>query len=123
MKRIFVITCLACYGIINTTEVSANHPPTPSIALTGTLGGGQIRTLIIEAYLNATSVDVIFNIDLGSLTVDVINQSGETVFKTAVDAVTGGTLPIDTSGWESGEYILLIMDGQGGYFEGSFLIN
>ena len=122
MKRIFVIICLACFGIFNSAKVSA-HPPLPTLILKGTLGGGTIRTPLVEAYLNAASVDLVFNYDLGSLTIDVINETGDSVFLTTVQAVTGGTLSIDTCGWESGEYILVITDGQGGYLEGAFRID
>jgi len=59
----------------------------------------------------------------GHLIIDVIDQTGETIFKTALNAVTGGTLPIDTSGWVNGEYLLMMMDGQGGYLEGNFSIS
>jgi len=123
MKRIFIITCLACFSIFFSSKASTN-PANAPIDLKGKLAGsGQVRTPAIEAYLYATSVEVNFNIDLGSLNVEVINETGDTAFQKTVNAVAGGTLNINTIGWESGEYILVIMDGQGGYLEGIFLID
>ena len=122
MKRIIFITCLACFSSFFSLKASA-HPPIPTIPLKGALGGGPVRTPCVVAYLYATGVEVVFNINLGSLTVEVINEHGDTAFQTTVNAVANGTLPIDTSGWASGEYTLVIMDGQGGYLEGNFLIN
>jgi len=123
MKRILVITCFACISSFFSTNASTNsHAAT--IPLKGSLGtGGLVRRPSVEAYQYATSVEVIFNIDLGSLTIEVINETGDTVFQSKVDAKAGGTLSIDTIGWERGEYTLLIMDEQGGYLEGNFLID
>lgn len=123
MKRVFVVVCLACICSFFSKNASAYHP-IPSIPLKGTLaGGGPIRTPPVDAYQNATGVEVVFNIDLGKLTVEVINETGDTVFQSTVHSKAGVTLAIDTIGWESGEYILLIMDEEGGYLEGNFVID
>jgi len=123
MKRFFVITYLACFGIFNSTIASVVFP-SASIALKGMLSvGGPMRSLPVEANLYAVSVEVIFNADLGNLTIEVVNETGDTVFKSTVNAIADGTLAIDTTILESGEYILLIMDDQEGYLEGSFLID
>ena len=122
MKRLFVVICLACISSFFTN--ASIKCPTPSIVLKGGLiTGGPTRTPPVEAYQNTTSVDLVFNVDLGDLTIDVINETGDSVFQTVVKTKAGTTLTIDTSGWEAGEYILVIMDGQGGYLEGSFLID
>ena len=93
MKRIILITCLACISSFFSSKASANLPAS-LIDLRGPMqnpsGTVRTQTSLVEAYLNANSVDVVFNFDLGSLTVDVINQSGDTVFHTTVDAVAGG---------------------------------
>ena len=115
---------MACFSSFFSSKASIKSPTAP-IELKGELvGGGAMRGLpVIEAYLNAFGVEVIFNNDLGNLVIDVINETGDSVFKKTVNAKAGGTLTIDTIGWESGEYILVIMDGQGGYLEGSFPID
>jgi hypothetical protein len=123
MNRILIITCFACFSSFFSSKASAKTPPPPSVKLQGGLNnGGTIRTPLVEAYLIAPGVELVFNVDLGSLIVDVLNETGDTVFHTTVNATVGSTLPIDTSGWETGEYILLIMDNQGGYLEGKFQI-
>jgi len=125
MKRIFFVACFACFSFFFSLKASAYQSSTPIDLKGGLIGSGTVRTpsSLIEAYLNAISVDVVFNCDLGDLTVEVIDQTGETVFKTTVNAISGGTLPIDTSGWASGNYLLMIMDEQGGYLEGDFQID
>ena len=122
MKRLFLISCIACIGIFN--SLNASSKPASTINLKGGLvSGGPMRTPPVEAYQNTTNIGVKFNIDLGSLTIEVIDESGDTVFQTVVNAKAGGTLSINTNGWEAGEFILVIMDTQGGYLEGNFLIN
>jgi len=123
MKRIFFIVCLVCFSSFFSSKASAHHHGAPIDFIGGLLGGPMRNLPQVEGYLNAASVDLVFNFDFGELIIEVVNQTGETIFKTKIDAVTGGTLPIDTSGWESGEYILMIMDEQGGYLEGCFRID
>jgi len=126
MKHFFYIICLACFSSFF-SKASSNviaRPIAHPIALKGKLGGnGLIRNQPVEAYLYDTSVEVIFNIDLGNLNIEVINQTGDTAFQKKVDAKAGGTVTINTIGWEIGEYILVITDEEGEYLEGSFLID
>ena len=124
MKCVVFIACLACFSSFFSTKASAHLPAAP-IPLKGEIpppqGPKSPSTSLIEAYQNATSVDLVFNCDLGVLTIEVVDQTGETVYLKKLNAVANGTLSIDTCGWASGEYILMITDGQGGYLEGSFL--
>jgi len=124
MKRFLIFSCLICLGIYSLTHASfKNH--NPSILLEGKLiGSGPMRnsTPPVEAYQNATDVLLVFNSNLGRLNIEVLDEVGDTVFKTTVNATTGSTLTIDTSSWESGVYTLLITDGLGGFLEGVFEI-
>jgi len=125
MKYIIMISCLSLLGFF-CTEKANNKDPNPSIALKGKLEvPGPIRnpqTPPVEAFQNATDVLLVFNGNLGSLNIEVLEEVGDTVFKTTVNATTGSTLTINTGSWESGTYTLLITDGLGGYLEGIFEI-
>ena len=126
MKRFFVILFLACTGIFYPAKANAHISATPIDFKGGlTLPPGSVRTpvLPIEAYLNASGVDVLFNSDLGSLKVVVTHPTDGIIFQKMVYATAGSTLTINTSGWESGEYTLRFTDAQGDYLEGVFLID
>ena len=124
MKSFFVIISLACIGSVFTSNVSNSVPPN-QVTLRGTLAGnGTMRNLPpVEAYQNAFDVLLVFNEDLGDLMVEVVDENGETVFKTTENTVAVGNLTIDINGWKKGEYTLLIMDEQGDSLEGIFLID
>ena len=126
MKRIILITCLACFSSFFFSKASINPPSSP-INLKGTLPSppGTVRnpTSPVEAFMENTGVALFFNFDLGGLDIEVVNETGDTVFQRTVKAKAGDMLTISTTGWKSGEYILIITDGQGGCLEGSFIIN
>ena len=125
MKRFFMMVCLSCIGSFFLPEAGAKFsPPSTPVNLYGKLGGsGLVRSQPVEAFLCSSSVEVVFNADLGMLTVEVMDETGNSVYQKKVDAKTDGTLAINTGGWGSGEYTLIITDGLGGCLEGSFLIN
>ena len=125
MKNIFLISCLAFFGIF--CEAKTNAKITTSIIfLKGKLmEPGTIRnpqTPPVEAYQNAAGVTLLFNCNIDSLSVEVLNEAGDTVYQTKVNAVAGSTLSINASNWASGTYTLLIADGLGGCLEGYFEI-
>jgi len=116
---------VACLGIFKPAK--SVHRPAPSIALKGTMlpppDAQRCRKSLIEAAQNAAGIDLVFNANLGILDLDVINQTGDSAFQTTVRAVAGSSFPIDTSGWESGKYILVVMDEGKDYLEGKFNIS
>jgi len=125
MKYFLIISCFACFGIFCAAKASAKNPP-HAVDLKGKLDvSGPIRnpqTPPVEAFQNATDVLLVFNGNLGSLNIEVLDEVGDTVFKTTVNATAGSTLTINTGSWGSGTYTLLITDGLGGYLEGVFEI-
>ena len=76
----------------------------------------------VEVYQSATDVRITFLVDLGSLNIAVVDESGVPVHQTKVNAVAGSTLTIDIDGWNPGVYTLFITDGNGGCLEGVFEI-
>jgi hypothetical protein len=103
-------------------SVQPPAPPSTPIDLTGTLRRGRAYKPVMDASLYVARVELDFNINLGSLDVEVIDEHGDTTFKTTVNAVSGDTLSIGTSGWASGEYTIVIMDAQRDYLDGDFMI-
>ena len=65
------------------------------------------------AFLNAQS---------GDLEITVADASGITVFQTTVNAASGSSVIISTTGWSKGAYTLIIADDAGGCLKGSFNI-
>jgi len=119
MKRLIAMICLA--GATLLCVQSGNIP------LRGSLAGGLVKnplqTPLVEVYQDTGSIELSFLCNLGKLTITVTDQYNEEVYGQSIDTSAVGNLIIDTNGWESGEYTLLIMDGQGGYLEGCFLID
>jgi len=121
MKRMIVISFFARFG-----KKASAPPPASPIVLTGTMlpppGTERSPEYLIEVGRSATRVDLVFNANLGNMTLDVIDRRGDSAFLAKFHAVATGTLTIDTRGWENGEYILVIMDEQKDYLEGKFVI-
>ena len=76
----------------------------------------------VEVVQSATGVYIGFISDLGSLTVEVTDTNGATVFQQTVNAEAGGSLAIATKGWAAGTYLIRILNGQGAGCEGQFEI-
>jgi len=123
MKSLIIIICLACFGSLFSTNTSKNIPPS-QIALKGKLAGNGLMRNIppIEAYQNAFEVLLVFNSNLGSLNVEVVDDLGFTVFQTTVNATAGSNLTIYTNALEGGEYSIHICNGSNECAEGSFVI-
>jgi len=96
-----------------------------NVNLDGNLAGGGIKSPghPVEVFQNQGSVEILFLCNLGKLNIAVYDEYGDDVFAQSVDATAGSSLPVSTNGWSAGEYTLTITDGQGGYLEGSFLID
>jgi len=77
----------------------------------------------VEAFKNATCVQLNFLVDLGSLEIEVVDGEGNPVFQTTVNATEGSRMKINTGSWATGKYTLVITDGLGGRLEGNFVIN
>jgi len=117
MKRVFVMICLA--GIAFLSVQSGN------VTLRGRLQGEGLKSPgePVEVFLNPGCIEIFFWCNFGKMNIAVYGQGGNVIYDQGVDATSGSSLPINTNGWASGEYILLITDGQGGSLEGSFLID
>ena len=74
----------------------------------------------VQVVQTGTTLEVLFLSNLGNLTITVVNEQAFTVFQQTVNATSGGTLIIGISSWASGNYVIKITDGQGGYLEGAF---
>jgi len=118
MKRIFVTIILAGVAFLNAQS--------GDIPLRGELpGSGNMKTpqdIPVAAYQYANSVEITFSENLGDLEITVVDASGITVFQTTVNAASGSSVIISTTGWSKGAYTLIIADDAGGCLKGSFNI-
>jgi len=128
-KNLLVI-CLICTAICSLFYVNAKgygiRDSDDPIDLQGRLAGsGDMRSqgAQVEAFKNATCVQLNFLVDLGSLEIEVVDGEGNPVFQTTVNATEGSRMKINTGSWATGKYTLVITDGLGGRLEGNFVIN
>lgn len=81
-------------------------------------GGGTL-----EAYLFEDKIDINFLNNLGQLEIKIYKKNTNTiVYQQTVIAQTGGSVSINTTDWDEGEYVLLITDAYGGCAVGTFTI-
>ena len=120
MKKLVLMICLAGASLF---YVHSGNVPLQGKLLVGDGMKSPELKLQVEAYQNATEIQLYFLVDLGSLSIEVLNEAENTVYHKMVKATAGSDLPIDTSSWEPGEYLLLITDKLGGRLEGYFVID
>jgi hypothetical protein len=53
---------------------------------------------------------VSFAQNIGTVTVSVEDEAGNIMYETTVAATAGSSLTIDTTGWDSGNYVLTVTD-------------
>ena len=99
-----------------------------TIVLKGQLVGsgpmrGEPNDPNLEAWQNATNIVVSFSVDLGELSIDVVDQTGKMVYQTTVDAIAGDSLVIDTRKWKTLSYTITICNDENDCAEGSFDID
>ena len=117
MKKFLMLICLA--GVAFLSVQSGNVPIQGRLLVGGLKSPGHP----VEVFQNPGSIEILFLCNLGKLKITVYDEYGDDVFAQSVDATAGSSLPVSTNGWSAGEYTLTITDGQGGYLEGSFLID
>ena len=69
------------------------------------------RPVSVSQDINELIVDFAQNI--GTVTVSVEDESGNIMYETTVFATAGSSLTIDTTGWDSGNYVLTVTDSSG----------
>ena len=112
--------CLCGFALLNVFTLNAQYN---NVILQGSLmTPGPMRSLPIEAYQSSNGIELIFNANLGSLNIVVVDELGSIVFQTTFNATNGSSLTIDTEEWKSGEYSLQICNGKNECAEGSFVI-
>ena len=127
-KCILIVICLVCAVFFNPaangSELASGRSQS-AVDLQGTLiKSGPTRNPVppVEAYQTDTTIELVFNIDLGVLNIVVTDQSGAVVFQTKVNATVGSTLIIDASNWEEGSYSITICNESNECAEGEFMI-
>jgi hypothetical protein len=60
---------------------------------------------------------VAFAQNIGTVTVSVEDESGNIMYETTAFATAGSSLTINTSGWDSGSYVLTVTDSSGTLYE------
>lgn len=95
------------------------------VLLAGTLGTGMIKSLTIipfDVWKSSMSIEIDYLSNLSNITVEIKNDSGQTLHHSIVNPVSGGQLIIDIQGWASGNYTITFTNGAGGCVYGAFTI-
>jgi len=109
----FILTCLfTCFLlIIGSSKVLGDNdsaePVNPVPPVKGPVSVTQdINELIVA-----------FTQNIGTVTVSVEDASGNIMYETTITATAGSSLTIDTTGWDSGSYVLTVTDSSGTLYE------
>jgi len=123
-KFVFNIVCVLMLGGIFANPVCLPGP-VAQVHLIGKLKLPDTKGITsqpIEVFQNEDELELYFLSSLALITITVTDEKNGTVYQKTVNATAGSSLTVDMKGWASGEYTLLITDGQGGYLEGVFEI-
>lgn len=64
------------------------------------------------ATISSSYLTIMYMDDLSNLSIDVVNQSGQTYYSNTVNTVWGGQLSIPVSSWPSGSYTVYLYHGE-----------
>jgi hypothetical protein len=93
------------------------------VLLSGTLETGLIKSLSIipfEVWKSSTSIDISYLSSLSNITIEIKDESGQTLYNSVVNPVSGGQLIIDIQGWAAGTYTITFSNDKGGCVYGAF---
>ena len=104
MKPLLFIACLLCctLGYAQQDYKPPAPPPRKSMSLSP-----------VEIAQGSHSLNISFNLSLGKVVVSIVSITGTSVYQGTVNATAGTQLPIDTTGWTNGTYIIRITDEDG----------
>lgn len=133
-KLIFVFFFIYCSVVsisifANSSKISMKNITGSDIKeevlLAGRLETGMIKSLSIipfEVWKSSTSIDVAYLKDLSNITVEIKDESGQILYHSIVNPVSGGQLLIDIQGWATGAYTITFSNETGGCVYGTFTI-
>lgn len=70
-----------------------------------------------SAVFDGNVINLAFIKNNGMATVTVEDENGEVVYEMTVNATSGTSLSIDTTGWENGSYMLVVTNSSGEIYE------
>ena len=95
------------------------------VLLAGTLETGMIKSLGIipfEVWKSSASIDISYLSSLSDITIEIKDESGQILYHSIVNPVSGGQLLIDIQGWATGAYTITFSNETGGCVYGTFTI-
>jgi hypothetical protein len=97
---------------------------TDPITLKGRLSETDPKSLSMPftAIKSYSSINVYYSINLSSITVKIVNASGQIVYSNTVNPVSGGQLYISLAGLPAGDYTILFTAPNGNSIYGDFEI-
>jgi hypothetical protein len=97
---------------------------TDPVILRGCLSDMDAKSLSMPftAIKSYSSINVYYSINLSSITVKIVNASGQIVYSNTVNPVSGGQLYISLSGLPEGDYTILFTAPNGNSIYGDFEI-
>ena len=125
MKKIYLFMLLSCCFLMASIAMNAKSSDTAKeIDLSGDLETGKQRSLIkpIQVFIIEQSIEVDFNVGLGTIDVSIYDETGNAVYQQSVTTYAGQRIFIDITSFNPGEYTIGFIDSQGKYLEGNFEI-
>lgn len=124
--------CFVLLGVIipwngesSSFQSSFQSDPEEEIELAGDISNPGIRSVLptpIQAAIGPNYLNAYFLYNVGEITVEVYNSSGELIYETSVDTSTQSSISIDVTEWNSGKYEMRFVSTTGNYMYGSFEI-
>ena len=108
-------------GDQNTTESTTNNN---QIELLGNLPNQGSRSLIKPIILlyNCDILETSFLGKLGLITIEILDETNNTIYKFSIDTDTQDYHPIITSNFKNRDYSIVFTNSQGHYLKGNFKI-
>ena len=113
----FILTCLfTCFLlIIGSSKVLGDNDSAEPVNPVPPVKAPAHRPVSVTQDIN--ELIVAFTQNIGTVTVSVEDASGNIMYETTITATAGSSLTIDTTGWDSGSYVLTVTDSSGTLYE------
>jgi hypothetical protein len=95
-----------------------------ALELHGTLAIGVMRSLIrpIEVSKSAFALTIHYLTHLSNIQVEILNESGQSLYSATVSPVAGDQSFVNLSSWQTGNYTIYFTNNTGGCIYGEFEI-
>jgi len=129
MKKKLFFTALffaiLCFAYSHSANYVSKCSERGKIDLHGKLNQGGPKSIAVplEAFINPSSLDVVFLQHLSNLSIEIVDEFENRVYyEKNLSPYSGQQLEISIIGWDEGRYTIIFSDSSGGYMYGRFEI-